>query len=142
MASWQWPRRAAQRREVNDDETLTQFGMKGAGVESFRGQPRFDDGETELSMCVGHLRPEEILPLISGRQLRSTDAVRYFNVGKLRSVGYIVIHTPNAKNPLHVSVAAPQDVDAARWWKDMGEPALELYVESSAPCFEEEEKER
>ncbi|HEX7304197.1 hypothetical protein [Lentzea sp.] len=81
-------------------------------------------------MIVGKLGVAGALSLVVGRnKVILQDAVRYFNVGRLREADYVVKHTPTPRNPNHVSVVAPEGVIAEDWWRDHGEPMLELMVD-------------
>lgn len=131
MAGVHWARKrpALRARWIEDDEVLTQYGQEGPDGSCFRGQPRFNDGEVELSMIVGKLTPKQALSLIASHRLACPmDAVRYFRVADLREREYVVRHTPSRNNPDHVSVTAPDGCSPQVWWSSQGEPILELLV--------------
>lgn len=78
-------------------------------------------------MLVGKMSAEAALGYIASHRTSSPrDTVRYFQVGVLRERGYVITHTPSPKNPYHVSVTAPEGRDPRAWWRDEGEPMLEL----------------
>jgi hypothetical protein len=131
LARANWAKRGKARppaRDIADEEYLTQYGQEGSEGSQFRGQPRFDQtGEQDLSMLVGKFSAQEALELIaSHRSVTPRDSVRYFLVKDLRERDYVITHTPTLKNPYHISVAAPDGVDAREWWTAQGEPMLEL----------------
>jgi hypothetical protein len=127
--SWARRRPAVTVRELGDDETLTQYGQVRPDGDNFRGQPRFAQGETEVSMIAGRRTVVDAVGLIaSHRAIKPDDAVRYFTVGVLREADYVVSHTPTGRNPDHVSVSAPEGHNAKDWWESQGEPMLELHT--------------
>lgn len=131
MAGAKWVKKGREPlpgRHIQNDEILSQYGMKGSEGNEFRGQPRFDDtGEQELSMLVGKMSRKDAHDYVAGhRALSNRDSVRYFRVGDLRDRGYVITHTPTQQNPYHISVAAPADCDPRTWWTSEGEPILEI----------------
>lgn len=127
--SWSKKRPIATVRDIGDDEILTQYGQEREDGRGFRGQPRFDRDERDVSMIAGKLSVIEAIRLISSRStLAPQDAVRHFSVGALREADYVVVHTPTKRNPDHVSVIAPEGSNAQDWWSRQGEPMLELLV--------------
>lgn len=126
---WSKKRRVVTVRDINDDETLTQYGKEREDNQGFRGQPRFSQDERDVSMIAGKRSVVEALSLVTGRNtVGSGDAVRHFNVGALREADYVVRHTPTQRNPDHVSVIAPEGCNAEDWWRSQGEPMLVLLV--------------
>lgn len=66
-----------------------------------------------MSLLSGRLTVEQAKASISGALIRTSDGVRYTSVGTLRSAGFVVVHTPTASNPRHVSVRANSDWTAS-----------------------------
>ena len=83
---------------------LTQYGSTD---QPFRAQPRFEGlqvVEVEVSMVRGRRSVEETAQLISKKPPKPAAAVCFFRTADLWLKGYLVAHTPNERNPNHVSV--------------------------------------
>ena len=81
-AGWAKGQPAVAVRELGDEETLTQYGQVRPDGENFRGQPRFSQGETEVSMIAGRRSVVDAVRLVCGhRAINPDDAVRYSRSG-------------------------------------------------------------
>jgi hypothetical protein len=92
--------------QLDDDAVLTQYGVLTDPV-PFRKAPRWQT-ENAVSLTVGQLTVEQMLPLVSrGRpRMRVGAAVRHTTVGTLRQAGFTVERRPTKKNPDHVGVTS------------------------------------
>lgn len=98
-------------RVLADDEELTQYGSKANPAHDdkpFRQKLRERD-EGSVSLMIGHCTPTEAALAIGQFSAHHGDGARYTTVGELRGAGFTVTHTPNRRNPDHVSVAAKGD---------------------------------
>jgi hypothetical protein len=94
-----------------DGCALTQYGQL-ISVPPFRQSPRFDSGETDISLLEGRLEPSEAAALVLRRAAPPYATVRYTTVGRLRLEGFIVTRTPTRRVPNHISVTVPSLVEA------------------------------
>jgi hypothetical protein len=98
-------------RPIGDKEVLTHYGIGN----EFRTTPRWRIEES-MSLLVGQLTGEEAAARIlkGGPRGDGSDCARYTTAGRLRQAGFTVVHTPNRKNPDHVSVSCegPWDDEA------------------------------
>lgn len=92
-------------REILDDEELSQYGTV---TDDWRNQPR--PFETDVSLLLGRWDPVSAGDVIrwrgGGALQDGTEVIRCTTAGTLRSAGFRVHHTPNRRNPDHVSVTA------------------------------------
>jgi hypothetical protein len=91
-----------------NDARLTQYGERILTGEGFRDRLRAEIGETEISMILGEVDSTAAAMLVT-KHLAPGAVRRVTRVGRLRSAGFVVIHSPTKGNPLHVSVYAPRD---------------------------------
>lgn len=107
-------------RVIQDHEVLTQFGIH-PNDPVFRRAPRFP-GEHDLSLLLGRYSAKDagwrVLKRAPGKNAR----VRYVTAGALRARKFIVTHTPNLKNPDHVSVTV---ADSSNAWNNAQQDALD-----------------
>jgi hypothetical protein len=102
-------------RELGAEEVLSQYGYRGDDP-PFRNRPRewSERSEPGMSTIVGKLTPAEAMSFVRARQICiGHDGVRHTTVGKLRDAGFVVSHTPNPRNPGHVTVSR-----AEKWGED------------------------
>jgi hypothetical protein len=111
---------------VSDDEHLTQYGCTTSDP-VFRSHPRPEVDGLDISLIRGMLTVEAATMIVRrrGYVITGADVVRHTTAGTLRDAGFVVEHTPNRKNPAHVSVRWPGD------WTDE-------VSKDFADCFEEE----
>ncbi len=93
-------------QELPDDLRLTQYGERPPIGEGFRDRLREGIGETEISMILGEVDSSAAAMLVT-RYLSTHAITRVTTVGKLRSAGFRVVHSPTKANRLHVSVFPP-----------------------------------
>ena len=87
-------------REIDDLETVTQFGTRDGG---FRNWPRAM--EEDVSVLIGRLTVEQSARLVRRRGgVARGDGVRYARAGALRHAGFAVRHTPTRSIVVHASV--------------------------------------
>ncbi len=117
----------ARRREILDEEVLTQYGQADAvaGEPVFRDRPRIKDSG-RLSLIIGELSADEACRLVQGRRCynHADCDVRHTTAGALRKGGFTVEHAPTHKNPNHARAEWPQD------WGDETAGAFNLCFES------------
>lgn len=116
-------------REITDPETLTQCGTRRAdGTFRFWNRPRDfrDPPEVSLSLLLGSFDdPGDAAALAFGRSPEKRDATRETTASALKGAGFTVAHTPNPRNPDHVSVYWDGDWDddvGTRFNDCFGEP--------------------
>lgn len=95
-------------QELPDEARLTQYGERPPVGGGFRDRLRPEIGETEMSMILGEVDATAAAMLIT-KHIAPGAERRVTSVGRLRSAGFVVIHSPTRGNPLHVSVYAPRD---------------------------------
>lgn len=100
-----------ERREILDDEPLTQYGYMGV----FRNALRVDILEPELSLLAGRLTGAEAGAIVRNDQtviqFPEGHGARHTTAGTLRAAGFMVFHSPSKKNPRHVSAQWPESWD-------------------------------
>jgi len=114
--------------DLPDALRLTQYGEQPPFGDGFRDRLREDIGETELSMILGEVDASAAAVLVT-RYLAAGAARRVTTIGRLRAVGFRVVHSATKANRLHVSVYPPLT--------EAGEPAAwdgELAARFNA-CF-------
>jgi hypothetical protein len=104
---------------------LTQYG--DTWDQGFRCRPRASDLDG-VSVLLGRLTLAQAARYVrrDGRARRG-DAVRYTEVGCLEDEGFVVVHTPTRRNPLHVSVQSPPGWDddvCERFHRCFGQPEV------------------
>jgi hypothetical protein len=102
--------------ELPDDLRLTQFGQEPPFGDGFRDRLREEIGETEISMILGEVDASAAAILVT--RYFAPDAIsRVTTVGRLRAVGFRVVHSPTKTNRLHVSVYPPltEAGEGAEW---------------------------
>jgi hypothetical protein len=96
-----------ERREIGDEEHVSQYGSRLTGQPNFWDHPRAQDTDG-LSVILGRATPAEARrPVRTVGVPTSDDGVRYARVGDLRARGFVVTHTPNRRNRLHTSISCP-----------------------------------
>lgn len=103
-------------RVLADGEELTQYGSSTNPAHDdkpFRQKLRERD-EGSVSLMIGHCTPTEAALSVGHLAPHRGDGARYTTVGELRGAGFTVTHSPNPRNPGHVSVAAEGDWTAER----------------------------
>lgn len=92
-------------RDIGDDEVLTQYGQQDVDTEAFHCAPRAVDRDG-LSLIAGTLTVEEACQMVHRGRCVEHDkcGVRHTTAGRLRRAGFVLLHTPNKRNPNHVSV--------------------------------------
>lgn len=94
-------------REIDDDETVTQYGNLGSQP-PFRAGPRNDSPRPRaMSVTLGRRSASDMAVLVHRSPDPRIDTVRYARVGRLRSAGFAVVHRPSRRNPDHASVEWP-----------------------------------
>jgi hypothetical protein len=120
---------------VPDDTALTQFGRK---TELFRNAPRAER-ELGVSLLIGELTAAEALRYVlqgnpPNKQQLNQAATRLTSVGKLRTAGFAVVHTPGrVRHGIHVSVVWPGADPLTRQDVPWPGPVSELFDS----CFNE-----
>jgi hypothetical protein len=97
--------------ELDDGEWLTQRIARGrdAPPEIDRPRPQDRDG---VSASRGRKTPAEMYHVVrKGGHCGPDDGVRHARVGALRDAGFKVRHSPNQRNPDHVTISYPGDWD-------------------------------
>lgn len=103
-------------RELLAEETLSQYGYR-TDVPPFRRTPREWREEPGMSLILGDPSPAAAMSLVRFRKsCFPDDGVRRTTVGKLLAAGFVVVHSPNPRNPGHVTVSYPQP-----WGEDTAE---------------------
>ena len=92
--------------ELPDELRLTQYGEEPPFGDGFRDRLREDIGETEISMILGEVDASAAAILVT-RYFAVGATSRVTTVGRLRAVGFRVVHSPTKTNRLHVSVFPP-----------------------------------
>ncbi len=99
-----------QPREIADDEYVSQYGTRRRGRPGFRDHPRLTDIDG-VSVVLGKVTPAQARRPVRRGPPTEEDGVRYIKVGDLRAKGFIVVHTPRARNTQHASISYPGEWD-------------------------------
>jgi hypothetical protein len=92
---------------IPDGAVLTQYGSAAVpDGQVFRSKPRHPR-EFELSMLLGDVGLDAAVKYVRKRAVEPNDRIRTTTAGKLRELGFRVIHTPSVRIPIHVSVTVP-----------------------------------
>jgi hypothetical protein len=96
--------RSVQRRQIGDDESLTQCGRASRGfpwmLRNFRDPP-----ETYMSLLLGKRDPKDAVETAFDRTFDpSEDTARSTTAGALRQAGFRVEHKPTRRIEPHVAV--------------------------------------
>lgn len=100
--------------EIRDGEVLSQRVSRGPDSQPDIDQPRPKD-RGKVSVVRGRKSPAELFHLVRKGHTRDNhrdDGARYTTAGELRGAGFTVEHSPNRRNPDHVSVSYSADWDA------------------------------
>src|SRR4051794_34223277 len=89
--------------ELDDHQTLTQYGRLREGVAEFRDRPR-SGYEDEVSLLEGRWSVADATRIVRRVAVTSADAVRYTNAGRLRGAGFEPRRNPTRRNPSHIAV--------------------------------------
>jgi hypothetical protein len=96
------------RREIRNDETITQFGIKHKTKPWFHSGPNAE-GDTYQSVSAGRFTPFEMRQKVIGEtKVDKRDQVRYTTAARLRAEGFIVVHEPTDQDQDHTAVALPE----------------------------------
>ncbi len=107
-----WRENVTVASDVGPGQFVTQYGTTW-----FRDAPRFDEGESDISMCLGRRTADEAARMVTRRPAGPDARARVFRVSDLRAAGYVVRLTPTPLNPGHVSILAPGEPgDRLAWW--------------------------
>lgn len=93
--------------DIDNGETLSQYGRLDGDASPFRSWPRAGVDTTGLSMTRGLQAAADLAKIVCGRSPRESDLVRYTLAGTLRQAGFVVTHDPKINNPDHVLVTIP-----------------------------------
>lgn len=111
-----------------ESSELSHYGRNGI----FHEQPRWAK-EQSLSMSQGRVSADDLwFRMVRGeRTAPKGSQVRIFETEDLISEEYVVLHSPTAKNDLHVSVGAPLESGALpaahqEWWERPERVALSV----------------
>jgi hypothetical protein len=113
--------------EIGDDEWVSQRVYIEDGQPVVRNRPRPKD-RGRLSAIRGKVTPADALRVVRS-SFRKTpasakDGVRHARVSDLRQAGFVVQHTPNRRNPDHVSI-----VYSSRWDRQVAEKLHRCFSE-------------
>jgi hypothetical protein len=104
--------KVAEVQELTNEIELTQLGEDG---EEFRNSLRVSIGETEMSLIMGR-QTQMAAALLVTKTVPPWAIARYTAVGRLRTAGFTVVHSPTRGNPLHVSVFPPSEAYGPTEW--------------------------
>lgn len=105
---------------------LTQYGREGS-KQTFSPRP---DRERAQSLTVGPCTVDQVTRIVAGRFPDIRDRVRHTTAGRLRAAGFVVMSSPTARNPDHVSVYGP---DGTVPWDDDKQAAFDMCFQEGAP---------
>ena len=95
--------------EIRDQEEVTQRVCRGRDAVPEINAPRPRD-MGRVSVIRGRVTPSEAYDVVrKGGTPGPDDGARYTTVAALRRAGFVVTHSPNPRNPDHVSVSYPGD---------------------------------
>ena len=106
--------------DLPDNLRLTQYGEEPPFGDGFRDRLREEIGEAEISMILGEVDASAAAVLVT-RYLSPGAIRRVTTVGRLRVVGFRVVHSPTKTNRLHVSVypSLTEAGESAEWDGDL-----------------------
>jgi hypothetical protein len=107
-------------RDLDDEEVLSRYGRITSNP-PFRWSPR--RGESEMSLFLGRMSPHEVAEAVNTDKYGAL--VRHTTVGRLRAVGFVVVHDPTLQREDHVTVRYP-----GKWDRSVSE--------AFRGCFDEE----
>ena len=125
----------AEGQELPHDQPLTQYGEQLPLGTGFRDRLRTAIGETEISMILGEVDATAAAMLVT-HHLVPFAIRRGTTVGRLRSEGFKVVHSPTRGNPLHVSVFPPIDHQTGEpiaWQGELAQRFNACFTEGATP---------